>query len=151
MTNIDADYVSVPGMSVLTSTVIKEGESLGLIYGFETDGVFRTQQEIDYYESLNPDHSYQEGTTGKNTIPGDLKYVDQNGDGWVNIATNAKDDRVVLGCSRPDFEGGLSTRLSWKGLTLSRPSPTGMKNIGTPVPSNFSSTAANRSICLTSP
>ncbi|HBB06437.1 MAG TPA: hypothetical protein DCZ73_01625 [Bacteroides sp.] len=37
----------------------------------------------------------------------------------MNIATNAKDDRVVLGCSRPDFEGGLSTRLSWKGLTLS--------------------------------
>lgn len=118
VTNIDAEYVSTPGSAFLSDTVLKEGMSLGLIYGFQTDGIFQTQEEIDYYESLNPDHSYQNGTTGARTIPGDLKYVDQNGDGYVNIATNAKDDRVVLGCSRPDFEGGLSTRLSWKGLTL---------------------------------
>ena len=119
VTNIDAEFVSVPGSSMLTSTVIKEGSSLGLIYGFQTDGVFRSQKEIDYYESLNKDHAYQTGTTGRKTIPGDLKYVDQNNDGYVNIATTAKDDRVVLGYSRPDFEGGLSTRLGWKGFTLS--------------------------------
>lgn len=118
VTHIDSDLVSSSGTSMLTNTVIMEGKSLGLIYGFETDGVFRTQEEIDYYESLNPDHSYQNGTTGRVTIPGDLKYVDQNGDGWVDIATTSKTDRAILGCSRPDFEGGLSTRLSWKGLTL---------------------------------
>lgn len=118
VTNIDSDFVSIPGMSVIRETVLQEGKSLGLIYGFETDGIFQSQEEIDYYESLNPNHKYQTGTTGRRTIPGDLKYVDQNGDGWVNIATNAKEDRTVLGCSRPDFEGGLSTRLSWKGLTL---------------------------------
>lgn len=118
VTNINGDYVSTPGSAFLTETIIKEGESLGLIYGFQTEGLFQNQQEIDYYELLNKDHRYQSGDYGRNIIPGDLKYVDQNGDGWVNIATNAKDDRVVLGCSRPDFEGGFSTRLSWKNLTL---------------------------------
>lgn len=43
-----------PGRPYLSNTVIREGESLGLIYGFETDGVFRSQAEIDYYESLEP-------------------------------------------------------------------------------------------------
>lgn len=119
VSNINADFVSTPGSAILSETIIKEGESLGLIYGYQTDGLFQNQQEIDYYESLNPDHRYQSGDYGRNLIPGDLKYVDQNGDGWVDIARNSKDDRVVLGCSRPDFEGGLSTRLSWKNLTLS--------------------------------
>lgn len=118
VSNINGDYVSSPGQTWLNETVIKEGESLGLIYGFQTDGLFKTQEEIDYYESLNPDHSYQ-SKAGQKPIPGDLKYVDQNGDGYVNVDYSAKDDRVVLGCSRPDFEGGFSTRLSYKYFTLS--------------------------------
>ena len=118
VTKIDGDYVSTPGSTFLSETIMKEGSSLGLIYGFQTDGIFKNQAEIDRYEAMNADHKYQTGTSGRRTIPGDMKYVDQNGDGWVNIATNAKDDRVVLGCSRPDFEGGLRTSLSWKGLSL---------------------------------
>lgn len=57
---------------------------MGLIYGYETDGVFRSQEEVDYYESLNPDYMYQEKYSYRKTIPGDLKFVDQNGDGRVN-------------------------------------------------------------------
>lgn len=56
ITGLDAEYISAPGQTYLSNTVIREGESLGLIYGFETDGVFRSQAEIDYYESLNPDY-----------------------------------------------------------------------------------------------
>lgn len=119
VTHIDGDFVSTPGSSVLSETVIKEGASLGLIYGFQTDGIFKSQEDVDWYEGLNSDHAYQTGTTGRKTIPGDLRYVDQNGDGYVDIARNSRDDRTVLGCSRPDFEGGFSTRLAWKGFSLS--------------------------------
>lgn len=119
ITNLDAQYVSAPGQTYLTNTVIKEGESLGLLYGFQTDGVFQNQAEIDYYESLNVDHQYQEQYSYRKTIPGDLKFVDQNGDGYVNKVYGNHEDKVVLGCSRPKFEGGLNTRLTWKGLTLS--------------------------------
>lgn len=119
ITNIDADFVSYPGSAYLGNTVMKEGESLGLIYGYETNGVFQNQAQIDYYESLNPDYRYQEEYDYRQTIPGDLILVDQTGDGRVNVTSNNYEDRVVLGCSRPKFEGGFNTRASWKGLTLS--------------------------------
>lgn len=119
ITGLDAEFVSSPGSTSLGNTVIQEGKSLGLIYGYETDGVFRSQEEVDYYESLNPDYMYQEKYSYRKTIPGDLKFVDQNGDGRVNRDYGNMDDKVVLGCSRPDFEGGFNTRLRWKGLTLS--------------------------------
>ena len=119
ITNIDAEFVSYPGSAYLGSTVIQEGESLGLIYGFETNGIFQNQAQIDYYESLNPDYRYQEEYDYRQTIPGDLILVDQNGDGRVNVTWNNYEDMVVLGCSRPKFEGGFNTRLGWKGLTLS--------------------------------
>lgn len=48
-----------------------------------------------------------------------MKFVDQDGDGRVNKVYGNHEDKIVLGCSRPDFEGGFNTRLSWKGLTLS--------------------------------
>ena len=51
VTGLDADYVSYPGSTSVGNTVIQEGKSLGLIYGYETDGVFRSQEEVDYYES----------------------------------------------------------------------------------------------------
>lgn len=119
ITNIDAEFVSQPGYAYLSNTVIQEGKSLGLIYGFQTDGTFYDQAEVDYYESLNEDYAYQEQYSYRKTIPGDLKFVDQNGDGRVNVASGNYDDKVVLGCSRPKFEGGFNTRLGWKGLTLS--------------------------------
>ena len=119
ITNLDNEMVSQPGSTFISNTVIKEGESLGLIYGFETDGIFQSQEEVDYYESLNPDYMYQEEYEYRKTIPGDLKLVDQNGDGRVNVTRGNYEDMVILGCSRPDFEGGFNTRLSWKGFSFS--------------------------------
>ncbi len=66
-----------------------------------------------------PDYQYQEQYSYRKTIPGDLKFVDQDGDGRVNKVYGNHEDKIVLGCSRPDFEGGFNTRLSWKGFTLS--------------------------------
>ena len=63
--------------------MIQEGKSLGLIYGYKTDGIFQTQEEVNRYEALNPDQPYQEAY-GRKTMPGDLKYVDLSGDGYVN-------------------------------------------------------------------
>ena len=42
-----------------------------------------------------------------------------NGDGRVNVTYGNYEDMVVLGCSRPKFEGGFNTRIRWKGLSLS--------------------------------
>lgn len=118
ITGLDSEYVSYPGSAYLGNTVIQEGKTLGLIYGYKTDGIFQTWDEVNYYESLNPDQPYQEAYNRK-TMPGDLKYVDLSGDGYVNKVYGFYEDKTVIGCSRPDFEGGFASRLSWKGLTLS--------------------------------
>ena len=118
ITGLDSKYVSWQGSTSLGNTVIQEGKTLGLIYGFKTDGIFQTWDEVNYYESLNPDHPYQEAY-GRKTMPGDLKYVDMTNDGYVNKSIGIYEDKTVIGCSRPDFEGGFATRLSWKGFTLS--------------------------------
>ena len=46
---------------------------------------------------------------------GDVKYVDQNGDGLVD----QENDRVVLGSAQPDFTYGFSTQLRYKSWNLS--------------------------------
>lgn len=118
ITDLDAEFVSYPGSASLGNTVIQEGKTLGLIYGYKTEGIFQSWEEVNYYESLNKDYAYQEAYNRK-TMPGDLKYVDLSGDGYVNKVFGFYEDKTVIGCSRPDFEGGFASRLSWKGLTLS--------------------------------
>ena len=46
ITGLDAEYISAPGQTYLSNTVIREGESLGLIYGFETDGCSVPRQKL---------------------------------------------------------------------------------------------------------
>lgn len=80
--------------------VLRVGEPLGSIFGYEVDGLF--QQRDDCYllnEML--------------CAPGELKVIDQNGDGEVTGA-----DRVILGHAEPRFHGGLSNRFRYGPLTL---------------------------------
>lgn len=83
------------------------GYALGSWLGYETDGVFRTQAEVDEYMST---YDVQYGAPGV----GRLKYVDYNGDKIINAK-----DRVVLGSDQPEFIGGLNLSASWKGFDLS--------------------------------
>ena len=83
------------------------GYALGSWLGYQTDGVFRTQAEVDEYTST---YNVQYGAPGV----GRLRYVDSNGDKIINAQ-----DRVVLGSDQPKFIGGLNVSMSWKGLDLS--------------------------------
>ena len=119
VTGLDNRFVSSPGSSSLRSTVIEEGKSLGLFYGYKTDGIFQSWDEINACEALNPDKPYQQKFSYDKISPGDIKLVDISGDGYVNLASNNYEDMTVLGSSLPDFTGGISTRFHWKGFTLS--------------------------------
>lgn len=80
----------VAGISEPTIRV-DEGQPLGSFYVFQTDGIFQSQEEIDNYPTLG------------GTMPGDLKFVDTNGDGILN-----DDDRVYMGSHQPDFFMGTN-------------------------------------------
>ncbi len=46
--------------------------------------------------------------------PGDIRIVDQNGDGKIDAA-----DRVILGTPFPDWTAGLTNHVEWRGFDLS--------------------------------
>lgn len=50
---------------------------------------------------------------GIDPATGEIIYADLNGDGAVTEA-----DRTIIGNTNPDFTGSLTSRLSWKGLSL---------------------------------
>ena len=119
VTGLDSKYVSSPGSSALNNTVIEEGKSVGLFYGYKSDGIFQNWDEIEACEALNPDMPYQQKFSSDGLSPGDIKLLDLSNDGYVNFTANNYEDKTVLGSSLPDFSGGVSTRLTYKGFTFS--------------------------------
>lgn len=87
-----------------------EGKVLGEIWGFETDGLFQTQAEID-------SHVDQQWVYTGVWNTGDLRYIDQNGDGRVDQGTNTfgdSGDKKVIGNSQPRFLYGIGANAKWK-------------------------------------
>lgn len=92
-----------------------EGHPFESFYGYETEGFFVDQADID-------NHATQQG----NIAPGDLKFKDQltvdtdgdgnpdAGDGKIN-----GDDRVVIGQNFPSYTMGLIGNASYKNFELS--------------------------------
>ena len=81
--------------------IFMEGEEVGLFYGWKTDGIF---QSGDQMYTIN----------GAMSQPGDIKVLDLNGDGQVNL-----DDRTVIGNPNPDFIYGVNLDFSYKSLSVS--------------------------------
>ncbi|MEG3655838.1 TonB-dependent receptor [Arenibacter palladensis] len=93
------------GPFIADRTIRTVGQPIDALYGYETDGLFQTQEEVDQ-------HATQ---FGGQVAPGDIKYVDQNGDGEIT----ADGDRVVFGSSIPRYTYSLNLNASYKGFDLS--------------------------------
>jgi len=91
-------------------------QSVGVFYGYETDGVFATTEEAYDTEKGDWRLKTQDVNTGKLTPfeAGDVKFVDQNNDGIINL-----DDRVIIGNPNPELYGNISSNLSYKNFSLS--------------------------------
>ncbi|QDH79760.1 TonB-dependent receptor [Echinicola soli] len=74
------------------------GIALDNYYGFESNGYFQNQQEVDETSAKLP-----------NTLPGDIRYVDQNGDGVINDK-----DRVDLGDPFPHMNYSITLDLRFR-------------------------------------
>ena len=75
-----------------------KGIGIDNYYGFKSDGYFQTQEEVDAATAKMP-----------NTLPGDIRYVDQNKDGVINDY-----DRVNLGDPFPHMNYSISLDLRYK-------------------------------------
>ena len=87
----------------------KTGRPINGYYGYKTDGIFKSQEEIDNYAKQ------EVAGVGYETKPGDIKYVDVNGDGVVN-----SNDMTYLGYGNiPEIIYGINGALNWKNLDFS--------------------------------
>ena len=94
--------------------LIREGESMGLFYGYVLDGVYKSKEDVMNYGAL------PYGVNSKAALEADAinwvghyKFKDVNGDGFVNAA-----DRDIIGNPHPDLTGGVNIGLQWKNFDL---------------------------------
>ena len=76
-------------------------------YGMKTNGIFQNWSEIESYRDRDGN------LMQPNAQPGDVRFVDVNGDGYVN-----DDDRTMIGKGMPDWTAGLTMSADWKGIDL---------------------------------
>lgn len=93
------------------------GSAVGSFYGWQTDGVFKDDAEASTAGRLGylkyDTHIDDATKRYKNFTAGDVRFVDQNGDGVIDEA-----DKVVLGNPHPDLYGNIYSSLTYKNLRL---------------------------------
>jgi TonB-linked SusC/RagA family outer membrane protein len=109
------------GISQTEVTRMAPGFALGHYYGYKTDGIYQTQSEIDALDAA-AFALHGNDVNGKKEVyhtiadiaPGDLRFVDMNGDGQITAA-----DRTNIGDPIPDLEMGLNIGFTYKNLDFS--------------------------------
>ncbi len=87
---------------------VREGYPIGYFYGYVTDGLFQTQEEIDAYTNADGD------LLQPDALPGDVRRLDLNGDGLIDT-----DDKTMIGDPNPDVIYGLNASIAYKGFDFS--------------------------------
>jgi TonB-linked SusC/RagA family outer membrane protein len=82
----------------------REGLPFRSYYGYKSDGIFQTQEEIDNWAKR----------AGVDFQVGDLKIRDRNGDGKID-----DNDWYYLGNAFPRYTFGFTYNLAWKGIDFS--------------------------------
>jgi TonB-linked SusC/RagA family outer membrane protein len=87
----------------------RTGNWTDINYGYKSDGLFTSQQEID-----DLDFVYNETQGNVALKPGDVRYIDTNNDGLLNWR-----DQVEIGKgTMPHWMGGLNLNLNYKNFDL---------------------------------
>ena len=96
-----------------------EGRYINEIWGYETLGLAKTDEEMQQHLSTLPDGG--QNALGSDWKAGDIMYKDINGDGKISSGSSTIDDlgdRKVIGNSTPRYNFGLDLSTSWKGFDM---------------------------------
>jgi TonB-linked SusC/RagA family outer membrane protein len=86
----------------------KIGEWTDNFWGLKSDGLFQSKEEINGWAD-------QDGKNNATILPGDIRYIDNNGDGKIT-----DDDRIIIGRGIfPKLMFGVNMSLEWKGIDFS--------------------------------
>jgi len=86
----------------------KVGYPVAAFYGYVTDGIFQSQEEVDQHavQTIGSDQY-------TSTQPGDIRFKDLNGDGVIN-----EDDRTILGSPTPSWTFSMNNRFEFYGVDI---------------------------------
>jgi TonB-dependent starch-binding outer membrane protein SusC len=88
------------------TTKTEVGKEIAYFYGYQTDGLFKTQEQLDAYKkdgvAIQP-----------NAGLGDVKFLDNNGDGKITEL-----DMTYLGSASPLMTGGFNLNMAYKGFDM---------------------------------
>ncbi|MFN2128611.1 MAG: SusC/RagA family TonB-linked outer membrane protein, partial [Anaerolineales bacterium] len=87
---------------------IEPGYPVDVFYGFVTDGIFQSQEEVETHALQVPGNDPYNRTSA-----GDIRFLDLNSDGIID-----DDDRTYIGNPNPDFIFSLNNRFEFKGFDL---------------------------------
>ena len=99
--NLSDDPLTVTGFGLGGQEFarMEVGLPIGYFYGYQTAGIFQTQAEVDEHASQT------------NANPGDLRFVDLNGDNEIT-----PDDRTNLGDPIPELTMGMNFSFDYKNF-----------------------------------
>ena len=96
---------NVQGVGIVSRA--ENGEVYPFFYGYKTDGLFQTEAEVKSYVNSNGD------LLQPNARPGDVRFVDFNGDGKID-----DNDRTKIGKGMPDITYSLTYGMDFYGVDL---------------------------------
>ena len=104
--------LSYAGRRVISIGTVRilEGYPINTLWGYRTNGYFQTADEAKEW-------IFQDTRTGA----GDIRYMDQDGDGRLTVGRGSTDDHgdlVYLGTTQPRLLFGFTLGMSWKGFDL---------------------------------
>ncbi|MDR1779197.1 MAG: TonB-dependent receptor [Tannerella sp.] len=103
------------GLDLNTINVLMNGYSMGSIYGYICDGIWKESEaaEAAKYGAAPGDYKFRDigGATKEN---GDVYQWYE--DGYAPDGKIDSNDRTVIGCGTPDFTWGLNSTVTWKNF-----------------------------------
>lgn len=94
-------------------SICREGYAVGSFYGYQVEGVFQSQDEVDAANAMAVSKGHTQYQYAE-TSPGDFKYKDLNGDGFID-----QNDKTILGNGFPKVNFGLNLNASYKNWDIS--------------------------------
>ena len=101
----ETDYEGAGAGGVGTYVHAKNGDVWPYFYGLKTNGLFQSWDEVNSYTNANG------GLIQPNAHPGDVRFVDVDGDGSIGSG-----DRTKIGKGAPDVTFGFTLGAEWKGF-----------------------------------
>lgn len=94
------------------------GKRVGEIWGYQVEGLFRSEDEI----SRSPSQANIPNTNTRKNYPGDIKFKNLDGDDQIFHGLNRvgnSGDKTIIGNSEPRYTYGFNFNGDWNGIFVS--------------------------------